>query len=39
MSPRAGGSKGEYAEPAQDLAFHLFAKSLVAQISIYRENK
>ena len=39
MSPRRGGLKGEYREPAQDLAFHLFAKSLAAQISIYRENK
>lgn len=39
MSPRAGGLKGEYTEPAQDLAFHIFTKSLAAQISIYNESK
>ncbi len=39
MSPRDRGLNGEYTEPAKDLAFHLFAKSLVAQISIYRESK
>lgn len=39
MSPRTGGLNGEYTEPAQDLAFQFFVKSLVAQISIYRENK
>ena len=39
MSSRTGGLKGQYTEPAQDLAFHIFAKSLAAQISIYRKNK
>ena len=39
MSPRAGGLKGEYSEPASDLSFHIFAKSLAAQISIYKESK
>ena len=39
MSPRDGGLRGEYTEPAPDLAFELFAKSLEAQISIYRESK
>ena len=39
MSSRTNGLKGEYTEPAQDLAFHIFAKSLAAQISIYRKNK
>jgi hypothetical protein len=38
-SPRAGGLRGEYTEPAPDLAFEFFAKSLKAQISIYRESK
>jgi len=39
MSPREGGIEGQYAEPAQDLAFSLWAKSLAAQISIYRETE
>ena len=39
MSPRTGGLNGEYTEPAQDLAFQLFAKSLAAQISIYKESQ
>jgi len=39
MSSRAGGLRGEYTEPARDLAFNIFAKSLAAQISIYRESK
>jgi hypothetical protein len=39
MSTRTGGLKGEYTEPAQDLAFNMFAKSLAAQISIYRKSK
>ena len=39
MSSRVGGLRGEYTEPARDLAFNIFAKSLAAQISIYRESK
>jgi hypothetical protein len=34
MSPQAGGARGEYTEPARDLTFENFAKSLAAQISI-----
>ena len=39
MSTRTGGLRGEYTEPAQDLTFQIFAKSLAAQISIYKESK
>lgn len=39
MSSRIGGLKGEYTEPARDLAFDIFAKSLAAQISIYKKSK
>jgi len=39
MSSRTGGLKGQYTEPARDLTFHMFAKSLAAQISIYRKGK
>jgi len=39
MSSRTGGLRGEYAEPARDLTFHVFARSLAAQISIYRGGK
>jgi hypothetical protein len=35
MSPQTGGLRGEYSEPARDLTFENFAKSLAAQISIY----
>jgi len=38
MSSRTDGFKGQYTEPAQDLTFHIFAKSLAAQISIYRKS-
>ncbi len=34
-SDRKTGLKGKYQEPADDLTFELFAKSLVAQASIY----
>lgn len=39
MSSRTGGLKGEYTETARDLAFHIFVKSLAAQISIYKKSK
>lgn len=39
MSPRAAGLKGKCTEPAEDLAFHIFAKSLMAQVSIYQGGK
>ena len=39
MSSRTKGLKGQYTEPAQDLSFDIFVKSLSAQISIYRKNK
>jgi len=35
LSDRKSGLKGKYQEPADDLTFELFAKSLVAQASIY----
>lgn len=35
LSDRKTGLKGKYQEPANDLTFELFAKSLVAQASIY----
>jgi hypothetical protein len=35
LSDRKSGLKGKYQEPADDLNFELFAKSLVAQASIY----
>lgn len=39
MSSRTSGLRGEYTEPARDLAFHIFVKSLAAQISIYKKSK
>jgi hypothetical protein len=33
VSDKAGGIKGRYAEPADDLTFEIFAKSLVAQVT------
>lgn len=38
LSDRKTGLKGKYQEPANDLAFELFAKSLVAQASIYGDQ-
>lgn len=39
MSQREEGPKGQHTEPAEDLAFDLFARSLAAQISIYTGTK
>jgi hypothetical protein len=39
MSSRIGGLRGEYTEPAKDLTFHIFARSLAAQISVYEKSK
>ena len=35
LSDRSSGITGEYSEPAADLRFEIFAKSLVAQVSVY----
>lgn len=35
LSEKKQGLKGGYAEPADDLAFDLFAKSLVSHVSVY----
>jgi len=39
MSDKAGGLKGRYTEPANDLAFEIFAKSLVAQVTAFGVSK
>jgi hypothetical protein len=33
LSDRAGGLKGRYSEPADDLTFDIFARSLIAQVT------
>ena len=35
MSDRVSGAKGRYQEPAEDLAFELFARSLLAQAAAF----
>lgn len=35
LSEKKKGLKGDYAEPADDLTFELFAKSLVSHVSVY----
>jgi hypothetical protein len=35
MSDKTGGPKGRYIEPADDLTFEIFAKSLVAQVAAF----
>ncbi len=39
MSDRKGGSNGRYSEPAEDLTFDIFAKSLVAQVTAFGVSK
>ncbi|TLY32462.1 MAG: restriction endonuclease [Ignavibacteria bacterium] len=39
MSDRKGGSKGRYTEPAIDLTFDIFAKSLIAQVAAFGISK
>lgn len=39
MSERKGGLKGIYSEPADDLAFEIFAASLVAQVTAFGVSK
>jgi hypothetical protein len=42
MSDKQNGIKGQYAEPADDLNFEIFARSLISQIStfgIFRNNE
>ena len=36
---QSGGLKGEHAEPAKDLSFNLFARSLVAQCAAYGKGR
>jgi len=35
MSDKSSGLKGQYSEPANDLTFEIFAKSLVAQVTAF----
>ena len=35
MSHKMGGLKGQYTEPADDLTFEIFARSLVAQVTAF----
>jgi hypothetical protein len=35
---KTGGLKGEYQEPAEDLTFDLFARSLAAQLSAFGKD-
>lgn len=39
LSEKTGGLKGRYTEPADDLAFEIFAKSLVAQVTAFGVSK
>jgi hypothetical protein len=39
MSDRSSGSEGRYTEPANDLTFEIFAKSLVAQVAVFGVSK
>lgn len=39
MSGKTGGLKGRYTEPADDLTFEIFAKSLVAQVTAFGVSK
>lgn len=39
MSDRKGGLKGHYSEPAEDLTFEIFARSLVAQVAAFGVSK
>ena len=39
ISHRTGGVKGRYTEPADDLTFEIFAKSLVAQVNAFGVSK
>jgi hypothetical protein len=39
MSDKSGGVKGRYTEPAHDLSFEMFAKSLVAQVTAFGVSK
>jgi len=39
ISDRTEGIKGSYKEPAEDLTFEIFARSLIAQVSIYGKGK
>lgn len=39
MSERKGGLRGQYSEPAEDLSFAIFARSLVAQVAAFGVSK
>lgn len=39
LSDKTAGLKGRYAEPADDLTFEIFAKSLVAQVNAFGVSK
>ena len=39
LSDKTGGRKGRYTEPANDLTFEIFAKSLVAQVTAFGVSK
>lgn len=39
MSDRKGGLKGHYSEPAEDLTFEIFSRSLVAQVTAFGVSK
>jgi hypothetical protein len=39
MSDKTGGPKGRYIEPADDLTFEIFSKSLVAQVTAFGVSK
>ncbi len=39
LSDKTSGIKGQYAEPADDLTFEIFTKSLVAQVSAFGVTK
>ena len=39
MSERKGGLRGQYSEPAEDLTFGIFARSLVAQVTAFGVSK
>jgi hypothetical protein len=39
LSDMAGGTRGRYTEPAEDLTFEIFARSLVAQVTSFGISK
>lgn len=39
LSDKTNGLKGRYAEPADDLTFEIFARSLVSQVTAFGASK